>query len=308
MAEQGSNLIKLFGDEEKVLREGSFSEEEVAAVVAALYRDAINEINEIDEMASRGNEKKALARIRKLVERNEGYLADDAGLLQLSLGFNFEVPVFMRMYQDELKGRQVVNLPVPLDLMYTLEGNILQSLGRDDEALEVLQKARRMNPLSQLPFAPMNQIYMEKRDEEAWLRNIREEASSIYRDGVCEAFGELAFYLGLHKEYEKAHACVKYVLDHTLQQDVDDRYSDLYEFLDSHLEVEPADFGAVCREYGLPEGPDPKVIAVLQDVAHSSRMEEDWETAQETYELLAELTESAEYQEEAEAMAAKLDD
>ena len=48
MAEQGSNLIKLFGDEEKVLREGSFSEEEVAAVVAALYRDAINEINEME--------------------------------------------------------------------------------------------------------------------------------------------------------------------------------------------------------------------------------------------------------------------
>jgi tetratricopeptide (TPR) repeat protein len=295
--------------EEETPREGSFSEAEVEATIATVYRDALNKIFEIEQLFEAGKKERALNHVQKLIEASEGYLQDDPDVMQLSLGLNFEVPVYRRLHQEELKFRKLSVLPVPLDVMYALEGQILTALGRDDEGFEAFLEAHRLNPFSQLPFAYLNRYYEAHEKWNEWLQNIRDEANSVYMSCVLEAFAELARYLAARGAYTKAHACMKYVLEHTIEDETPDDYADLLETIEEKSDDPvPADFSAVCREFGLSEGPNPKVIDGLKDVAAAAEKEKDWDTAEETYELLAELTDDANYETKAEAAAKQADE
>jgi hypothetical protein len=286
--------------------DGHFSEAEVESVVYTLYREALNRIFEIDELAHDGKMDKALRQIRKLTQESLEYLDEDPDLKQLSLSLGCEALVYPYLYPERKPQEKIVLLPVPLADMYCLWGRILLDLGKEEAGVAKLLRARQFNPLMDEPFAPLNRYYERHHKDAEWLENIRKESHSIYRSGVVEATTELARYLVCHQEVAKARAIMGFVLEKTIEERLPDAFTEeMAEILDRADVTEEVKVEDVCREFGIVPGADPHVVAVLKELAEKAEKKKAPDLAEALYELLFDLTRNPEYQEKAAAQSAE---
>ncbi|WP_418378203.1 hypothetical protein [Acidaminococcus sp.] len=279
-----------------VRKKGGVTEDLIKEYMMDQQQQFLEVLEEIGMLGKAGNLRKALRKIRRVVE---GALPEkNDQLISKALDHPLEYLVYPIFFAQECEGKKFTPAPLPLGLGYHLWGGILMDLGKPDDAYKRFEQSLMWSPFSYANYYPMNRILEEKGDFSGWLQNIRREYEhAIYRRNLMGAYGELARYYLLTKETEKAAAIREYMKTHPIMDALPSYWDKAMDAAMDTFSPEtlPA-FATVVQAAGLGGGPHKRALAALDEVAERALSLHQEDTAERVYAYLYDLTQDSQYE------------
>lgn len=255
-----------------------------------LQKEAAAQLEEIYRLMRTGKSEKALRRIHRFVKKFAP--PEHPDWVCPSFHTEIELEVYPILMQERLQGKHFFPAPVPMSVVYHLWGLTLVSLGKIADAQKRFRQSLEWNPFARLNYFYMDRYCEENGDEEGWLQNIRQEYHfALYTQNLAEAYTELGRYLmhlGKPAEAAAVIAGAGVLTEGTFKPAALDE--DFRKALAAQQGVADKTFAAICREYGLDEGPDAGVVSAFKEAAVKAEGAKRPRTAAALYRQLGCLT------------------
>lgn len=276
-------------------KKGGVTEDLIKEYMMDQQQQFLSVLEEIGMLGKAGNLRKALRKIRRVVESALPEKNDQ--LISKALDHPLEYLVYPIFFAKECEGKRFTPAPLPIGLGYHLWGGILMDLGKPEDAYKRFEQSLMWSPFSYANYYPMNRILEGKGDLSGWLQNIRREyEQAIYRRNLMEAYGELARYYLVTKKTEKAAAIAAYMKAHPILDSLPSYWDKAMEDAMNALSPDslPA-FDEVVKDAGLDKGPHESAVKALDEVAERALTLHNEDTAERVYAYLYDLTQDSSY-------------